>query len=515
MRRRRSRLAQCIRCDFAAAGTFDVDDLDDRRRARRSMLTVSAGLDQHRLARRQQPLHQRIDVLLQQRLAARDLHQRAAVASTAAITSSSDILRPSWKAYGVSHHEQRRSQAVRRTNTHGRPACVDSPWIEWKISLTVSIASSRLIRCHVRAMTLRIGTSGWNYPSGKGTWNGLFYPPREAAPPAKGFDELSFYAEHFDTVEVNSSFYGPPRAGSHAPLGRTDAAGFEFSLKLYQQFTHPEMFKRPALAQPAATPHRSALLDELARVNDADIGKFKSGIDPIASAGKLGALLAQFPAELQGHAAERDYLEWLLQTFGEYPVAVELRHKQLERCRSARRCDCSTRHKAAWVQIDEPKFQLLDPSELPAEHRRLLLHAAARTERRAVVEARQVGGSLQLPLLGRRAARVRRNRERRRRDREEGLSVSEQSLLGEVGRRTPRCSSRWSINPVPGIYSPEIVERYPELAGIVEVGSFHGFTDIFLMTSPTRILSGTSNPPINFPNTTYLPSRLGLAPSIT
>ena len=51
---------------------------------------------------------------------------------------------------------------------------------------------------------LRIGTSGWHYPSGKGTWNGVFYPPTRGR--AKGFDELSFFAEHFNTVELNSTF---------------------------------------------------------------------------------------------------------------------------------------------------------------------------------------------------------------------------------------------------------------------------------------------------------------------
>ncbi|MEZ5418942.1 MAG: hypothetical protein R2708_16590 [Vicinamibacterales bacterium] len=43
-------------------------------------------------------------------------------ARTASTTSSTDIFRPSWKAYGLSHQTQRRSHAVRRTNTHGRPA---------------------------------------------------------------------------------------------------------------------------------------------------------------------------------------------------------------------------------------------------------------------------------------------------------------------------------------------------------------------------------------------------------
>ena len=67
---------------------------------------------------------------------------------------------------------------------------------------------------------LRIGTSGWNYPTGKGTWNGVFYPPRKGrASSVKGFDELSYYAEHFDTVEVNSSFYGPPRPEVSVAVG--------------------------------------------------------------------------------------------------------------------------------------------------------------------------------------------------------------------------------------------------------------------------------------------------------
>ena len=56
---------------------------------------------------------------------------------------------------------------------------------------------------------VRIGTSGWNYPKGQGTWNGVFYPPARGRPP--GFDELAFYADHFNTVEVNSTFYGQPR----------------------------------------------------------------------------------------------------------------------------------------------------------------------------------------------------------------------------------------------------------------------------------------------------------------
>src|ERR1051325_2185582 len=85
---------------------------------------------------------------------------------------------------------------------------------------------------------LRIGTSGWNYPSGKGTWNGVFYPKKRP----RGFDELAFYAEHFTTVEVNSTFYGQPRAEVCRGWAARTPRGFEFAIKLYQQFTHPRMF---------------------------------------------------------------------------------------------------------------------------------------------------------------------------------------------------------------------------------------------------------------------------------
>ena len=89
---------------------------------------------------------------------------------------------------------------------------------------------------------IRIGTSGWNYPSGAGAWNGIFYPPKGRRHRPPGFDELAFYAEHFDTVEVNSTFYGVPKPPVAAAWASRTPEDFVFSLKLHQQFTHPKMF---------------------------------------------------------------------------------------------------------------------------------------------------------------------------------------------------------------------------------------------------------------------------------
>ena len=202
---------------------------------------------------------------------------------------------------------------------------------------------------------LRIGTSGWSYPSGKGTWHGVFYPPRKGRGRRAGsVDELAFYARHFDTVEINSSFYGTPRPEVSRSWVERTPTRFEFSLKLYQKFTHPRMYTGSRLADLPATPDE---LRELARVNQADIDAFKAGVEPLASAGKLGALLAQFPASFKDTAESRAYLEWLLRTFAGYPVAVELRHRSWSDDFGAT-LGLLNGFGAAWTQIDEPKFRL-------------------------------------------------------------------------------------------------------------------------------------------------------------
>ena len=160
-------------------------------------------------------------------------------------------------------------------------------------------------------MGLRIGTSGWSYPSGKGKWNGLFYPAtRSKRHGTADFDELRFYSEHFDTVEVNSTFYGQPRPEVARTWAERTPPGFEFSLKLYQKFTHPKMFREAALAR--APGSEGPLLDLLSQVTQSDIDEFRAGIDPLARAGRLGALLAQFPASFKNDEPSRDYLASLL-----------------------------------------------------------------------------------------------------------------------------------------------------------------------------------------------------------
>lgn len=201
-------------------------------------------------------------------------------------------------------------------------------------------------------MNLRVGTSGWSYPGGRGTWNGVFYPAKGARP--RGFDELEFYARWFDVVEVNSTFYGQPRAAVTAKWADRTPAGFEFAVKLFQKFTHPAMFLEAVAAHaPGAD---TAAVAPAGVVRQVDVDEFKAGVEPLAAAGKFGALLVQFPPSFTATPAGVDYLGWLLRTFAAYGPAVELRHKSWSD-QGQDTAALLSAYGAAWVLIDEPKFR--------------------------------------------------------------------------------------------------------------------------------------------------------------
>ena len=160
---------------------------------------------------------------------------------------------------------------------------------------------------------VRVGTSGWSYPKGAGTWEGVFYPPDLADK-----DKLAFYAQYFDTVEINSSFYRPPSPYAARAWAQKVPDDFRFTAKLWQKFTHPRMFERAT--------GQAASLDQL-RADDFDV--FAQGLAPLAEAGKLGVLLAQFPTSFRPDPATLEYLEDLIRRLrgAGFPLAVELRHR--------------------------------------------------------------------------------------------------------------------------------------------------------------------------------------------
>ena len=152
---------------------------------------------------------------------------------------------------------------------------------------------------------LRIGTSGWSYPTGEGTWNGIFYPPKRRPPAAAArqgkFDELAYYAERFDTVEINSTFYRTPAVNVTKSWAARTPKNFEFSLKLYQKFTHPKMFKEAALKRAPGAEGRQ--LEALATINQSDVDEFKRAHRSAGGRRQARRAARAVSAQLQGRHA--------------------------------------------------------------------------------------------------------------------------------------------------------------------------------------------------------------------
>jgi uncharacterized protein YecE (DUF72 family) len=168
---------------------------------------------------------------------------------------------------------------------------------------------------------IRIGPAGWSYTD----WSGYVYP----VPRPKNFHEAAYLSEFFDTIEINTSFYYPLRA-DHASqwLDRVAAnPNFIFTAKLWQKFTH----------DPTATAE-----DERA---------VREGFDVLRAAGKLGAVLAQFPFSFHRTDENVVFLTVVLQRFADYPLVVELRHSSWQ---NSETLALLRSHKAGFCNIDQP-----------------------------------------------------------------------------------------------------------------------------------------------------------------
>jgi uncharacterized protein YecE (DUF72 family) len=190
--------------------------------------------------------------------------------------------------------------------------------------------------------SIYIGTSGWSYPKGEGTWQGFFYPSGK-------INELEYYSQFFNTVEINSSFYRPPEPGFVYNWARRVPKGFLFAIKLWQKFTHPKMFKE-------ATGEEAVFVQ-------GDVDRFKKCLEPLVKYGKLGALLAQFPPSFKNDDYGQQILGAVAGAFGEYKLAVELRHRSWSDDTGT--AAFLSEHNIAWVQIDEPKFSSSVAAEVP------------------------------------------------------------------------------------------------------------------------------------------------------
>jgi uncharacterized protein YecE (DUF72 family) len=197
-----------------------------------------------------------------------------------------------------------------------------------------------------------VGTCGYSYPGEPPQgWSGVFYPRGGK----KRVDELEFYAGYFNTVEVNSTFYRPPSAAMADGWVKRTPAGFIFTVKAWQKFTHPTKLGGEAM--------RSR--ERWEPFDAADIKSFVEGLAPLVEAGKLGALLFQYPASFLCEDVNIERLEEILAAFNICPKVVELRHRSWSDQREETH-RLLERLGASWAFIDEPKFRGSVKQELTA-----------------------------------------------------------------------------------------------------------------------------------------------------
>jgi uncharacterized protein YecE (DUF72 family) len=168
---------------------------------------------------------------------------------------------------------------------------------------------------------IRIGPAGWSYDD----WAGIVYP----TPRPRGFHEATYLAEYFDTIELNVTFYRPvPAMMAWQWLERVaHNPRFLFTAKLWQEFTHEGRLSEDA--------EREA----------------RPGYEMLRDAGKLGALLVQFPWSFKNEKESRAYLRKLTARFKDFPLVVEVRHASWN---DAGFYDWLREHGIGFCNIDQP-----------------------------------------------------------------------------------------------------------------------------------------------------------------
>ncbi len=139
-----------------------------------------------------------------------------------------------------------------------------------------------------------VGVAGWSYED----WQGVVYPDGIR-------NRLSFLASYVNCIEINSSFYRPlqPSYTSRWARATPDNSVFQFTAKLWQRFTHQWQDG----------------------YGEGEVRAFKEGLKPLQEAGKLGALLLQFPFYFKKTDATVELLRRLADEFSEFPRAIEVR----------------------------------------------------------------------------------------------------------------------------------------------------------------------------------------------
>jgi uncharacterized protein YecE (DUF72 family) len=203
-----------------------------------------------------------------------------------------------------------------------------------------------------------VGTASWSDPGFVEHW----YPKKMPAG-----ERLAWYAQQFEMVEVNSTFYAAPDARMVERWCRSTPDGFIFDVKLHQLLSrHSTNVKMlpPALQHTAEADARGKV-KLTAEIEMAMIDQFRRSLEILQEAGKLGALLLQLSPSFAPKAHQLSELDDLLGALGEYRIALELRNRNWAHGEQLpATLDFLRAHSAAFVLVDAPTeehFTIMPP----------------------------------------------------------------------------------------------------------------------------------------------------------
>src|SRR5689334_17198670 len=199
-----------------------------------------------------------------------------------------------------------------------------------------------------------VGTASW---TDRTLLESGWYPP-EADTPEK---RLRYYARQFALVEVDATYYALPAGATAALWAARTPAGFTFNVKAFSLFTqHPtRVAALPADLRPAAEKtgkDRVYLKDVDSALADQAWQRFLAALQPLHQAGKLGALLFQFPPWFSISRANKDYILACARRAAPRRLCVEFRnHTWMTEGNRQETLDFLAAHRLSYVCVDMPQ----------------------------------------------------------------------------------------------------------------------------------------------------------------
>jgi uncharacterized protein YecE (DUF72 family) len=195
---------------------------------------------------------------------------------------------------------------------------------------------------------IAIGTSSWADPGFVEEWYPAGLPARE---------RLSYYAERFEAVEVNSTFYAVPAESTVRRWVEQTPDGFTFDIKLHRLLSRHsaplDSLPKDLRDRADTTSRGRVVLDE--RLQDALADRVLEAVQPLVEGDRLASFLLQLSPGFAPRSNSLDELAPLVERLAPHPVAVELRRNSWVRGeRAERTLAWMEEHGAVWVCVDAP-----------------------------------------------------------------------------------------------------------------------------------------------------------------